>query len=304
MSNTLTTREQAQAIGEVMMSGKFRENLSQSMGVREDDPIIDRFARVAMRAVQSDPKLLNADRQSLFLACQEAATDGLMPDGKQGKLVVYSTKQDNQWVDKVQWQRMVGGLRTLAARHDFDIVAHVVHENDEFDQRFGSDPGVTHKPARLGQPRGDVIGFYAIATNLKTGKQYFEVMDKAGVDGIMARTKSKDRAGAVVGPWKSDYIEMGRKTLAKKLFKSLPIADDDEDIQRFIARDNEEYVSTVPRTVRGPSSSSVAQIVNQAVAADVIDAEPTEPLQEPKPAEPEDAPQAAPEAEPAPAGYF
>ncbi len=265
MSNQLTLRDQAQQIGEIMLSGKFRENLSQSMGVKSDDPVIDRFARVAMRAIQSDPKLLTADRQSLFLACQDAATDGLMPDGRQGKLMIYSTKQGNQWIDKVQWMRMIGGLRTLAADRDFDLIAYPVHEADDFDYQLGGAPRIDHKPAR--GDRGQITEYYAIATHLTTGRQYFEVMSAAEVDGIMGRTKSRDKAGNIVGPWKSDKAEMGRKTVSKRLFKSLPFAEDDEAIQAFIRRDNEEYESTAPRRVMGPSTSTVAQLVNEGAAA-------------------------------------
>lgn len=321
MSNQLTIRDQAKQIGQVMQSSDYRKSIAQSMGRNSDDPVIDRFARVAMMAVQSDPKLLGADRQSFYLACQSAATDGLMPDGRQGKLVVYSTKQGNQWVDKVQWMRMVGGLRVLAARFDFDLIAHPVYENDHFVQRAGSDPGIDHTPAKLGQPRGEIIGYYAIATHLKTGRQYFETMDRDAVDAIKARTKSKKSDGTIVGPWASDESEMGRKTVAKRLFKSLPIADDDEAIQSFIRRDNEEYgepagdlpAQTAPETpqARPQQPSAYSRVIDQAPAEEPSQPEPvaSEPIEghaepvELDPSIPDDAPVTqAPAGRPLPPG--
>lgn len=236
----MTVRDHAQVISNTLLSPRFRQQLSQSMQVSEDDPKIARFARVAMLAIQSDPKLLDADRNSLFLACQYAATDRLMPDGKQGKLITYRTKVGNNWVDKVQWMRMIGGLRVLAARAKFDLIAEVVYANDTFKHRKGTNPGIEHDPAPMGQDRGDIIGFYAIATHLETGRQYFETMTKADVDKVKDGTKSKDPQGNVVGPWRDWYSEQGRKTVAKRLFKSLPV-EDDEEITNWISRDNEEY---------------------------------------------------------------
>lgn len=46
----------------------------------EDIPA-ERFIRTALTAVQVNPDLLDADRQSLFIACMKAAQDGLLPDG-------------------------------------------------------------------------------------------------------------------------------------------------------------------------------------------------------------------------------
>jgi recombination protein RecT len=295
-----------ESIQKALAHPTMRANLAKSMGVAENDPVISRFERVTMLAVNSDPKLLNADRQSLYLACQAAANDKLMPDGKQGKLVVYSTKEGNAWVDKVQWQRMVGGLRVLAARHNFDLIAEVVHENDTFDEVKGSTPRIEHKPARLGTDRGPVIGFYCVATNWNTGRQYFDVMSVDDVDRIKVRTKSKKTDGTIVGPWSTDYNEMGKKTVAKRLFKSLPLFDD--DIQNFINNDNDEYqqypqqgATEAPAKADAEPSApkaatarpSALQAVVDAESEDVIDVEATEVQAEPTPQPPQSTEPAA-----------
>lgn len=213
----------------------MRKNFADAMGLPHGDVQVDRFTRVMIRAVQEDPKLLEADKNSLFLACQRAAQDNLMPDGKQGKLVVYNTKQGSGWISKVQWQPMIGGLRLIAARHDFDIRAEVVCENDEFDYEQGDNPSIHHKQPKLGQPRGDIIGAYAIATHAD-GRRYREVMDRASIEKVKQASKGKD-----AGPWVSWFDEMARKTVAKRLFKALPFYEDDEQLQGVIKRDNEDY---------------------------------------------------------------
>lgn len=312
MSNLVAhRRQQALTIGQTLSNPQFRKNLAQSMGVSDKDPVVDRFTRVAMQAIQSDPKLLDADRNSLFLACQSAATDGLMPDGRQGKLVIFNTKDGNNWINKVQWQRMIGGLRVLAARVGFDLLAEVVYANDTFRHRKGSNPGIDHEPGPLGQDPGDIIGFYAVATSHKTGRQYFEVMSKAQVDKVAQTSKSKDRNGNLVGPWRDWYDEQGRKTVAKRLFKSLPLFDDTDKVDSWIRGDNEEFdlgdeasppAAEQPATPRASTGrpSSLQAVVDSDPAAqeaedDVIDVE-----HEEVPAEAAEEPDPEPQAKPAP----
>ncbi len=284
----LTVRDKAQQISTTIMSAPFKSQLAGAMGVPASDPVIDRFARVAMRAVQEDPKLLDADRNSLFLACQAAATDGLMPDGREGKLVTYRTKVNNQWIDKVQWQRMVGGIRKLAAERGFDIIAQTVYAADTFDYEAGTRPHITHKPAVFARDRGDVLGYYAIATRSEDGRQWFEVMSFDEVAAIADRSKSKDQNGNLVGPWKTDRNEMGKKTVVKRMFKSLPLFD--SKLDDLIRRDNSEEFDPIDtpaaqapepaaqahRATTRPSALQAVVDAAPEAAGDAIDVEATE----------------------------
>ena len=71
---------------------------------------VEKFSRVAMTAVQNDPNLLQADRRSLFGAVVRLAQDGLLPDGREAALVIFNTKQGNDWVKKVQALPMIAGV--------------------------------------------------------------------------------------------------------------------------------------------------------------------------------------------------
>ena len=53
---------------------------------------VETFESVSLTAVQNNPSLLDADRQSLFVACMNAANDGLLPDKREGAFVVYNEK--------------------------------------------------------------------------------------------------------------------------------------------------------------------------------------------------------------------
>lgn len=240
MTAELTTRDHVQSISHVLSDPGYRKQIAESMGYPVGHEAVNRFTRVVLRAVQEDPKVLEADRNSLYLACLRAAQDNLAPDGKEGKLVIYNTKQGDRWVNKVQWMPMVGGIRKIAASYGFDIQAHVVCENDVFEYELGDDARIIHKPAKLGQARGEIIGVYAIATNMGSGRKYREVMERYDIDRIAQASKSKDKEGNLVGPWKDYYGEQARKTVVKRLFKSLPFYDD-EKLQGLISRDNEDY---------------------------------------------------------------
>lgn len=211
-----------------------------------------RFTEVVVWAVQQNPDLVkpSTDKTSLFLACQRAAQDGLLPDGREGALVMYS--------GKVQWQPMIRGLRKRLADAGFDLRAECVYEGDEFDYQLGDEPFINHKAPKLGSgiKRGACIGAYAIATNLKTGEKYREVMDIDQLNAVASVSRSS------TGPWKGPFAdEMRRKTVGKRLIKSLPIGDN-RRLQELIDRDNEDYDLERPAK---PAPSATAAAVQAAV---------------------------------------
>lgn len=220
----------------------------------KDDSGQKMFTQVVVRAIQQDPELLNADRTSLFLACQTAAQDGLLPDKKDGALVVYNTKVGNAWKKMVQWQPMIGGLRKKLAGHGFSIRAEVVYFNDEFSYEIGDEPKLIHRPKVFGD-RGEIVGAYAIATD-EHGKMYRETMDVAELEKVRASSKNPNG-----GAWKTWLTEMYRKTVAKRLFKQLPLIS--VEFSDLIDRDNQQFEPA--GTTSGPSS--VAQEVQREAQA-------------------------------------
>lgn len=233
------------------------------------DVNVEKFCAVIKRGLQQNPALMNADLPSLILSCQNAAQDGLLPDGREGALVMYG--------QKVQWQPMIGGLRKKLADVGFDIRADVVYENDEFDYDLGDDPRITHKAPKLGVDRGKVIGAYAIATG-PDGSKYREVMDLKQLDAVAAVSRSGQG-----GPWAGPFRpEMYRKTVAKRLNKSLPLGTSDAAVrlQETLARDNERDFDLSKQAK--PEPSAAAQAVQQAARSTVPPPadEPPEPAQD------------------------
>ena len=192
---------------------------------------VERFTRVVMTAVQQTPELMTCERRSLWNAAVKAAQDGLLPDGREGAMVIYKDKDRGSIV---QWMPMIAGIRKKV-RNSGEIATwdvQVVHENDEFDYELGDEPFIKHKPT-LGDP-GKVIAAYSVCT-LKTGEKSREVMSVAAIEKVRAVSRAKD---SKFGPWVNWYDEMCRKTVARRHSKALPMSTDLDDL---IRRDDALY---------------------------------------------------------------
>lgn len=191
----------------------------------------ERFKRVLLTAIQMNPKLATADRPTLFTSAMKAAHDGLLPDGREGALVIYNTKikvnGQDKWVDAVQWMPMIGGIRKKV-RNSKEIAtwdAKVVYDKDEFIYEDGLDLILKHVPYLDGDP-GKVRAAYSVA-KLKTGEVSVDVMPLWQIERIRAMSKAKDK-----GPWVDHFAEMAKKTVARRHSKVLPMSTDLDDLLR------------------------------------------------------------------------
>jgi recombination protein RecT len=192
---------------------------------------VERFGRVVLTAVQTNPELLNVDRRSLWNACMRAAQDGLMPDGRLGALVVYNDKRRGPIA---QWLPMIAGIRQKV-RNSGEVITwevHTVHERDLFDFQLGDAPMISHRPVR--GDRGKIVAAYSIAV-MKTGDRSREVMWIDEIEDIRKASKAGNS-----GPWVTHYGEMVKKTVAKRHAKVLPMSSDLDDLLR---RDDEDDFS-------------------------------------------------------------
>lgn len=215
----LVLREQVQEVCARIASPEMAQRIRQAL---PEGVTVDRFTRVTLTAVQQNPQVVGADRGSLFTSVIRCAQDGLLPDGREAALVIYK--------DRVQYMPMIGGLRKIAAEHGITIEAFTVHRNDVFEWELGMEPSVTHRPPPLDQDRGDPIGAYAVATD-RDGRRYLEVMSRSEIEQVRAVSRA---ATSQYGPWVNWWGEMARKTVARRLFKSLPLHDISEREQKVL----------------------------------------------------------------------
>jgi recombination protein RecT len=170
---------------------------------------VEKFKRVAQTALLQSPELQRCEPRALMAACVRAAQDGLLPDGREGAIVLFKGKP--------MWLPMTYGLiKKMRQSGDVkSITARCVYEKDEFTYVMGDNERLEHKPFLDGDA-GPLRFAYAIA-HLDGGEIVREVMTRKQIDKRKAVSASGDR-----GPWGSWYDEMARKTVVKALAKYLP----------------------------------------------------------------------------------
>jgi len=198
---------------------------------------VEKFTRVALTAIQNNPDLaVKADRRSLFGACVRLAQDGLLPDGREGAIVMFG--------DKAQAMPMIAGVlkKIRQSGEVAKVSAQVVYEKDEFVWHLGFDEDVTHNPPPLDQPRGKPIGAYATAV-LKDGSRLLEVMSLEEIEKVRAVSRAKGN-----GPWVQWWGEMARKTVMRRLSKRLPMSTDlVDDLDRDETLPREDVLEHEPQ---------------------------------------------------------
>ena len=203
---------------------------------------VDRFVRVTLTAVQTNPALLEADRRTLFAAATKAAQMGLLPDGREGAIVTFK--------NQAQWMPMVAGIMKLV-RNSGEISTwsvQAVYENDQFDFCLGDEEHIIHKPNLAN--RGKLIAVYSIVT-MKDGEKSREVMSVEDVEAIRKRSRS-----ANAGPWVTDFAEMAKKTVVRLHSKRLPLST---DIDGVIRDDDELFMPPAEPAAPAPAETTEAK---------------------------------------------
>jgi recombination protein RecT len=220
----------------VKMSSEFKAALPAHLPT-------ERFTRVLLTALQSNPDLVKCTQHSLMGACMKAAQDGLVIDGREAALTTFNCKvkqgDKEVWEKRAQYLPMVAGImkKMRNSGEISTVAAHVAYAKDKFTYVLGDDERIVHEPYVAGDP-GIAIAVYAIV-KLKDGGIQREVMPVAAVEAIRKRSKSPDK-----GPWATDWSEMARKTVLRRISKYLPASTDKETGESVIditRRDDDFY---------------------------------------------------------------
>lgn len=199
----------------------------------------ERFTRIVLSAISCNPKLSTCTPNSFLGAMMTSAQLGLEVNTPLGQ--AYVLPYNNKGVMEAQFQLGYKGLIDLAYRSGEveSIQAHVVYENDDFECEYGLEPKLTHKPADSN--RGEPVKVYAVFKT-KSGGFGFEVMSMEDVRRHAAKY-SKSYSSSF-SPWKTNFEEMAKKTVLKRVLKYAPLKSDfvraavqDETIKKDIAAD-------------------------------------------------------------------
>jgi len=231
----LATEKKKPTLIEIVNGATMKEELAK---VLPKHMTADRFARICLTAFRKTPKLLQCTQESVLSCMMSLSQYGLEPDGRRAHLIPFDKKNREGKVLYTECTLILDykGLVELAMRSGLvsTIHADVLYEGDLFEYDLGVIK--THVPWFLRRDKdkpkdpGLCLGVYAIYHG-KDGSSKSEVLSIKEVDGIMARSKSKDN-----GPWQTDWSEMAKKTAFKRLSKWMVLSsefrtanvDDDE----------------------------------------------------------------------------
>jgi recombination protein RecT len=200
----------------------------------------ERFVRTAQTAIAMTRNIEKVrNPRSLLAACSKAAADGLILDGREAALVI-------DYNGEAQYRPMMRGLLKLAYQSGEikGLVVEVVRQNDVF----------RHRPTNLSEPitheidhdgdRGAPRLVYALA-ELKQGGIVHAVMSVADVNRIRDRSDAYRAYKAdkiKTTPWATDWDEMAKKTVFRRLSKYLP-ASNESRMHQAIERDDSDFMT-------------------------------------------------------------
>ena len=211
MTQLPSVKEQTQTLGDLLQ--RYRKQFTDLLPKHLS---IERMFRLGQLALSRQPILAQCTMASLLASLLKAAEMGLEPDGTKGALVPYRNnktgKMEAQFIP--MWQGLAELVRATGqiAALDTDVVC----EHDRFIFIKGLEQKLEHTPAMRGD-RGDMVGAWALVRYKDGAGSDMEWMSKEEIDSIRARSKAKDS-----GPWVTDYTEMARKTVFRRLCKRLP----------------------------------------------------------------------------------
>lgn len=216
--NTKPTATKGSTIKDWLTSDQLKSQVTQALP-KHCTP--DRFMRVMFTSMQRVPKLMKCTQDSLFSAFITCSQLGIEPDGRRAHLIPY----ENRKAGKVECQLIIDykGIAELVLRSGNVSYLHadVICENDVFIYNKGE---LERHEIDFKKTRGKVYAAYALV-KFRDGTEKCEVMSLEEIEGI----RSRSRAGKS-GPWVTDYNEMCKKTVFRRLSKWLPLSPEQKDV--------------------------------------------------------------------------
>lgn len=266
MTNAVAVRNESAALKAISDEMDRRRSMLEDSAASLIDP--NRIKGVVLSVFSRRPELWECDPISVARAVVEAAQLGLEPTGAIGgaHLVPYN----NSKTGRKEAQLIIDyrGMVQMARRSGevAKVTARVVRERDEFDVREGTDDSIFHHPYLGTEDPGKYTHFYAVIT-YRNGTTQFDWDTDAWVQSIRKRSKSSDR-----GPWVTDYVEMGKKSILRRLMKMAPLT---VEARRAIELDEESERDT-PAVAPRPVTRSLATVREKlGITAVSADPEPT-----------------------------
>lgn len=236
-----------------------------------------RMISVALAAASRNPTLLECTPASFYRAFTQVAEVGLEPDTplQHAHLVPYWNGKINAY----ECQLIPGfrGLCELVRRSKLvkDIFTHVVYDGDDFKEVLGERPHLHHE---RGMSRKHLTHVYAVAV-FDMEYRRFEVMDRSQVEAVRNRIKNWEKK-----PWATDFDEMARKTVIRRICKTLPQSHELARAMELDSEMDEEIIKdAVGEVLDAEPEKTTTESAKEVMREKVAEIK-TEPAKEPEPA--------------------
>lgn len=211
-----------------------RQSVVQASAASLIDP--QRLKAVVLSQFTRTPALWECDPVTVARSVVEAAQLGLEPTGAIGGahlVPFYNTKSGHREAQLIIDYR---GYVQLARRSGevSKVWARIVREKDEFWVDAGTDDTLHHRPYLGTEDPGNVTHVYAVIA-YRDGSQQFDWDTRAWVETIRKRSKASDK-----GPWVTDWAEMAKKSILRRLLKTAPLSVEARRAIEFEEQDEAE----------------------------------------------------------------
>jgi len=210
-----------------------------------DEKMVAKFKACVAMEITTTPALAKCTPSSIIKSAFISANLGLMINKNLGHawLIPYtkSEKIDGKWIKTSECQLQIGYKGYISKFEDskYSIEVEVVTQREMDEDRFkevrGTNPKIEHSPIRDGELRVSENIALAYAIAFKTGRkpiiavmtkqemeeaamtEYYDASQKKKVRGLKGVWRDKDNLRA------TDYAEMCKKTVIRRLAKSVPL---------------------------------------------------------------------------------
>ena len=229
---------------------------------------VDRYVRVCLTALTRVPKLAQCTPESVLKCMMTCSELGLEPDGRRAHLIPY--KQECTLI--VDYK----GLVELAMNSGTvsSIFAEKVCDKDVFTW----DTGEIKHEINWRQDRGEPYAYYCIV-RFRDGGKHTEVMTKADVDRIRARSMARNS-----GPWVTDFDEMAKKTVFRRASKWVKLSP---EVQDALEKEADPAPTTSALVIDNPLPEPQAEPERAAIPVESISRTDALPTRETAPAQSE-----------------
>lgn len=211
-SREMTPRARAEHEMRVLLErsvGQIAHALPSTLGMRPEAVV-----RAVLTEVRMSEYLAKCSPLSVVRSAIECAQLGLLPNRVTGHAYLVAYKDTCTVI--VGYRGLIDLARRSGNISTFD--AYAVHERDAFTYRLGDDPKIEHVPYQGSDDPGHLIAVYAVV-RLRDGGVQRLVMRTREIDAVRKRSRA-----ASSGPWVSDYEEMAKKTVVRRIWKMLPVS--------------------------------------------------------------------------------